>query len=161
MAIVATGILVDAWGEQSYDFFAAQLDRQPVRVSRGISDVLMGHGHPDAFRRYFRIRRERLARSEAWNRQNPDTPGVFQSLLETGRCAMPLCSSRIDETLRIITENLDVIDLELAGSESIAGDATAPASLGDAARLRANARSLRELVKQIEHGTSRIGAKKN
>jgi hypothetical protein len=149
--------LVGAYGPEGYDFFAAQIPLQQGRVGAALTGVLVQHGQPEAVARYFAQRREQLARGE----QATDSRAFatrYRPLLERGECSEPLCSSRMAETLRVVRENLAVVqhDLETVASLTSRAGATEQ-EIKDLETRRADARDLLEVVGRVRRGEASIG----
>lgn len=131
-------ILIAAYGPEGYDFFASQIPRQPDRISSALMGTLMQHGDPEAFAAYFASHNER--------RDVMASPGSLGALLERGECAEPICSSRLNETLHVLSENLDIIESDLR-----------KVSVSPSAQQRQRASDLLELVHCIRRGETTLG----
>ena len=150
-AAMRVELLVGVAGADGLDFFADQVDSQPPVVAATLNSTLLRRGHPEAFRRYFNFRREKLARGETWPRDNAATPSIFADLIGRGRCAMPTCSAQLPQTLALIEANLDLVELELRGLE----ESLVPSSDES---LRRNVRAVRELAGRVRSGAAAMGA---
>ena len=133
-ARVAVSLLVGVYGPEGYDFFSSELANQSLRMKKALDATLFGHAHPDAFRRYFEMRRSSAAHEE--RRSVSATPAVWAALIERGTCSEELCSSRIGETLQIVRQNLDVIDADLVEAESVSPSSASSDAVARAARTR-------------------------
>ncbi len=155
-ARVAVSTLVGVYGPEGYDFFASELANQSPEVQRALDAALFGRGHPDAFRRYFQMRRSNVAREE--RRSIAATPAVWAAVIERGTCSEELCSSRIGETLQIVRQNLDVIDGDLVAAESFSPSSATPDAAEQAARTRSSARRLRDIIGRVRRGEVVLGS---
>lgn len=138
-------LLVGVYGPEGYDFFASQIPIQADLVRRALTGTLMLHGHPDAVVAYFASRRA--------GREKPDeglravgASTLFGSLIERGECAEPICSKRVNETLRIVSENLDVVESDLLK----ASEAPSP-------EQRQRASDLLQIVQRVRRGEATVG----
>ncbi len=149
-------ILVSVYGQTNYDFFAAQTKVQPDRVRHGLLAALMERGHPEAFAEYFASKRRTLARGEALP-ASPGAAGVFSPLIERGTCGAALCSERLEETLRVIDANLDILTTELKVTTRVQPLSADDADARRVERVRADARALLGEVERIRRGEATIG----
>jgi hypothetical protein len=143
-------ILVSAYGPANYDLFAQLLPAQPERVRRGLMAALLERGQPEMFAEYFRQRRSAATRQPI--DRNAATARLFRPLIERGTCGAALCSGRLDETLRIVKGNLDIVASELR--------ATAAAAAGNSEhdrQIRSEATQLLEMIGRVERGEQPIG----
>jgi hypothetical protein len=156
MIIEKTSILLGVYGPEAFDFFAQQMDAQEASVQTAIRMALLDVGQPEAFSRYFAFRRERLARGEEWNRENTTSPTLFDNLIAKGACAALICSSRTSETLRIVSENLDIVQMELEGALRAALSERIT-SRTESNALHASAQRVLEMVERVRRGEVAIG----
>ena len=153
----AVSTLVGVYGPEGYDFFASEYPRQQsARVQRALDAALFGRGHPDAYRRYFEARRSRDARHES-STSVAASPAVWSPVIEHGTCSKELCSSRIEETLQLVRKNLDIVDADLALSESVESSSSSSEALEAAETTRSSARHLREMIGRIRRGEVVMG----
>jgi hypothetical protein len=150
--------LVGAFGQSGYDFFATQIPLHHERVRAALAGVLFQHGQPDAVALYFGERREQLTRGAQIGEQARAIPSRYRPLLEKGECPEPLCSSRMPETLRVVGENLDIVQKDLEGTTTLKPRAGASdQEVKDLEKRRADARDLLEVVGRLRRGEATIG----
>ncbi|HEY0370940.1 MAG TPA: hypothetical protein VGD79_03010 [Thermoanaerobaculia bacterium] len=153
----AVSTLVGVYGPAGYDFFASEYARHSARVQRALDAALFGRGHPDAFRRYFETRRSHDARRESPTPSVAASPAVWSPVIERGTCSKELCSSRIEETLQLVRKNLDMVDADLALTESVEPSSLSSDALEAARKTRSSARHLREMIGRIRRGEVVMG----
>jgi hypothetical protein len=153
----AVSTLVGVYGPEGYDFFASEYARQSARIQRALDAALFGRGHPDAFRRYFEARRSNDARYEPHTQSLAATAAVWSPVIERGTCSKELCSSRIEETLQVVRKNLDIVDADLALTESVEPSSTSFEARDSAEKTRNSARHLREMIGRIRRGEVVMG----
>lgn len=145
----AVRLLIDAVGPGGYDFFAAQIPSYSGRVRSALISRLLSHGQLEAFEAYFsELRRESSSR-DARERDPEVALDLFEPLVLHGRCIEELCSPRMNETLRIVGANLDLVTQRLRQLE-----AESPATSKSAERSR----SLRAAIGRIVRNEAQIGA---
>jgi hypothetical protein len=113
-------LLVGAYGPEGYDYFAEQIPQRSGRVRQALVGTLFHHGQPEATEFFFNQRRQQLATVGDDRTFAADiAPILYRSLIVKGECSEPLCSARIGETLRIVSQNLDVVERDLRATVSI------------------------------------------
>ena len=158
LASGATRLLVDIHGGGALDFFAGQLPKQSRDARRRLVAVLLEHGHPDAVREYFAVRRAHLNRNESWERESSAVLGVFGPILERGTCSAAVCSEHMAQTAQLVRANLDILDLELQAIEQRPTPRSeSPRAVEEAEKVRAVARRVREQVGRIQRGETVVG----
>jgi hypothetical protein len=136
----AIGMLIGVYGPANYDVFAELLPAQPEAVKRGLMSALLERGQPEAFQAYFSPRRATVSAHRPLD-GNPAAARLLRPLIVHGTCTTSLCSNRLDETLRILRSNLDLIIAEL--------EATEAAATGDSAQNRQIRAEAKELLDTI------------
>src|SRR5260370_16135852 len=116
----------------------------------------MERGHPEAFEEYFASRRTILARGESLS-ASPGVAAVFRPLIERGTCGAKLCSGRVDETLRVIHSNLDVLTMELTATSLVEPLSLADEEVRRVERVRAEANDLLRTIERVRRGEATIG----
>jgi len=145
----AVRLLIDAVGPDGYDFFAAQIPSHSSRVRSALIGRLLSHGQPEAFEAYFSDLRRELSSQDARKRDPEVALNMFEPLVLHGRCIEELCSARINETLRIVGVNLDLVTQRLRQLEA----ESAPTS-----KSAERSRRLRAAIERIARNEAQIGS---
>ncbi|MBI2212832.1 MAG: hypothetical protein HYU52_04225 [Acidobacteria bacterium] len=83
-------------GPEAMDMVAAEYPRLTGMTQRGVGSWLLSGGHPVAVAQMIENRRRQL---------------------EESTCADPPCSARVNESVKLIADNLDLVEQELRGIE--------------------------------------------
>src|SRR6185369_2991391 len=122
-----------------------------ARVEAAMWDALLAYGQPDAMSRYFKHQREaKIEASRSWG-----AVGFYRPLI-AGQCRKCVCSPRFNESLQIVTRNLNVVDSELQAAEVAPPENGTPAEVARHNQIRSAAHELRAQVARIRRGEAAI-----
>ncbi len=105
-------------GPEAMDLVAAECPRLTGMTQFGVGPWLLSGGHPVAVSQMIENRRRRLEETHGAN----ETPSLgfvvtVSPILAEGGCAAGVCSARVNESVKLIADNLDLVEQELRGIE--------------------------------------------
>jgi hypothetical protein len=141
-------------GPEAMDLVAAEYPHLTGMTQRGVGSWLLSGGHPVAVAQMIENRRQRLEETHGAS----ETPSAglaitISPILAEGKCAAPVCSARVSESVRLVADSLDVLEEELRGIERWAQRS------GNALALEVTGESL-EMVRACRAGRTTVGKAK-
>jgi len=105
-------------GPEAMDMVAAEYHRLTGMTQHGVGSWLLSGGHPVAVAQMIENRRRRFEETHGTN----ETPSLgfavtVSPMIAEGTCAAPVCSARVNESVKLIADNLDLVEQELRGIE--------------------------------------------
>jgi len=141
-------------GPEAMDMVSRERDSLSGMTQYGVDSWLLGAGHPSGIATMIDNRRKRL--EETHGAQETPSAGfaaVISPIIYESKCAVALCSPRINESVKLLAENLELVEQELRGIERWAQ------RTGDSQGMKITARTL-ELVHDCQAGRAHVGSAK-